>query len=84
MTLVIISIVIFVSIVFLRLQEVFSYLIVNILGKDLTFTGRTVIWDYYINEIKNSWVIGYGVGYNPYKGLFAHNGFLDLMIIAMN
>jgi O-antigen ligase len=38
------------SIVFFRIQNIFSFLIEGMLHKNLTFTGRTYIWDEYINE----------------------------------
>ena len=50
----------FYGIVLLRLQNIFSFIIQNILGKDLTFTGRTRIWDNAIEFIKARFIIGYG------------------------
>lgn len=47
-------------IVFWRLQNVFSYLIEDILKKDLTFTGRTKMWDSAILLIKKNPILGYG------------------------
>lgn len=52
--------VIFFTIVIFRLQNVFSWLIVGILGKDLTFTNRTVIWERVIDLIKTKLLLGYG------------------------
>ena len=46
-----IYLVITIIVVFLRLQNVFSFLIVDLLHKDLTFTGRTNIWDKAIDYI---------------------------------
>jgi O-antigen ligase len=59
------------SIIFLRIQDVFSFIIVGILNKDLTFTGRTYIWDSAMEVIKQSWVWGYGETTN---GTFAFYG----------
>lgn len=39
------------SIVVIRIQDVFSSIIVDVLHRDLTFTNRTVIWDYYLSRI---------------------------------
>lgn len=76
-----IAIVVFIAVTIFRVQDIFSYFIEDVLKKDLTFTGRTVIWDYYIKQIKNSIWLGYGEGYRPYgNGLFAHSGYLELMI----
>ena len=50
----------FFGIVIFRLQENFSYLIVNILGKDLSFTGRTILWDNAITLFTTSPLIGVG------------------------
>lgn len=47
-------------IVILRLQNLFSYLIVGVLKKDLTFTGRTKMWDSAILLIKRNPILGYG------------------------
>lgn len=75
------------SIVIFRIQEIFNYLIVNILGKNLTFTNRTYIWDDTIYYIKNKLLIGYGVESTStryYKGIHfrafhAHNQFLEIL-----
>ena len=42
------------GIVFLRLQNSFSSLIVTILHRNLSFTGRTAIWNYYLNQYGTS------------------------------
>ncbi len=54
-------IVLFFSVVIFRIQNLFKFLIVDILKKDLTFTGRTYIWDYVIEFIKEKKVFGYGI-----------------------
>ncbi len=56
-----ISIIVFFVLVVYRLQNIFSYIIVDILSRDLTFTGRTYIWDRALHYISNSPIIGYGV-----------------------
>lgn len=47
--------------VIFRVQNIFSWLIVGILDKDLTFTGRTIVWDNAIQLIKKNLLLGYGV-----------------------
>lgn len=73
-------------IVFARVQIYFEFLIVDILGKDLTFTGRTYIWDSALQIIKKSNIIfGNGCPDNgnfvPYGGALyqAHNEFIQII-----
>ncbi len=47
--------------VILRIQNIFEYFIVDFLKKDLTFTGRTLIWDLFISKIKQAPLLGYGI-----------------------
>ncbi|WP_044893578.1 O-antigen ligase family protein [Bacillus alveayuensis] len=70
--------------------------VTNILGKDITLTGRTVLWGILLDFIKNSPFFGYGYGvfwldggYNfmsPYWSTLkffpqhGHNGYLDLAL----
>lgn len=49
------------AIVVCRVQNIFSFLIVGILGKDLTFTGRTKDWDLAFSLISNKFFIGHGI-----------------------
>lgn len=49
-------------VVIFRIQNNFSWFFVDILGKDLTFTGRTYLWDYAINMINYHSFLGYGMG----------------------
>ena len=49
------------AIVVCRVQNIFSFLIVDILGKDLTFTGRTKDWDLAFSLISNKFFIGHGI-----------------------
>ena len=42
------------------IQKKFNKIIVGILHKDLTFTGRTVIWDQAIKTIRKNILFGYG------------------------
>ena len=59
-TYLIIFIALFIFIVMLRFQEIFSFLIVDILNKDITFTGRIYVWDKAINYILEKPILGYG------------------------
>ena len=70
----------FVTVTIFRTIEWFSFVIEDILQKDVTLTGRTVIWDFYIERILEAPIIGHGIAYSPYKGLFAHSGYLDIAV----
>lgn len=77
----------FISIIILRFQNLFSYLIIDFLKKDITFTGRVYIWDFVIDVIKDSPLIGYGNEFNDfrfskslvYKSYHAHNQLLEFI-----
>ena len=58
------SIIGFISLVFLRIQNLFKFLIVDILHKDLTLSSRTLLWDKSIDIIKDNLFIGIGVQKN--------------------
>ena len=72
--------------VFVRIQYAFSWFVVNVLGKKLTFTGRTIIWDKTINLIIQKPLLGYGyetprVFVEKMNNIFyghAHNTLLDI------
>lgn len=71
-----------VGIVFLRLQNIFSYIIVDLLKKDLTFTGRTEDWDRALFIIPKKIFIGYGeVSQEVEKSIlgdvYCHNAILE-------
>ena len=51
----------FCVIVLFRLQDNFSHIIIDILHKDLTFTGRTFIWDRSLQQFYSSPFLGIGV-----------------------
>lgn len=84
---VILYIIMYFSIIVLRVQNWFKYIIVNILRRDLTFTGRVYIWDYVINFIKTKPFIGYGVENISYRfmktkvwqSFHAHNFILEIL-----
>ena len=51
----------FAGVVIFRIQNLFSDFIVNVLGKDLTFSGRTVFWDRVLHCIAQRPVLGWGL-----------------------
>lgn len=55
-----ISVIVFICIIFIRKTDFISP-ILDLVGKDATFTGRLTIWDNAINCIINNPVLGYGV-----------------------
>lgn len=74
----IIGVLLSILIVFFNIQNLFEWLIVDILGKDLTLSTRTILWDYAMADIKQSLVFGYGVqnaatfGLLRYSKAFSH------------
>lgn len=75
-----------IMIVFLRVQEYFAFIIEDILGKSITLTGRTEIWDLTYPIILQSPIIGHGVyeghglvyWHNSY--MYSHNAMLEILI----
>lgn len=70
------------SIVFFRIQNLFSYIIVDLLGKDLTLTGRTRDWDNAMTIIPQKLFIGHGnmdqsTELQILGDVFTHNAFLE-------
>lgn len=76
-------------------NDFINRIIVEKLQRDITFTGRTYIWEYVINAIKNRFLFGYGLnafwGDNNYSAYYvrsimnaqiahAHNGYLDIFL----
>lgn len=78
-----------VGIVFFDIQMKYGQIFFELLNKNVTFTGRTIIWKYTIGAISNSPLYGYGFsdGYSRLfkmnyimKGAFnAHNQFLEFL-----
>lgn len=60
-TAIIINIALFLILVVFKAQYLFSYIIVTLLKKDLTMTGRTRLWNRAIELIKAKPVLGYGI-----------------------
>lgn len=90
-TLLITNIVMFILLVFCRIQVYFESFITGVLKKSMTLSNRTIIWDRVIEWIKKSPIVGYGkedyylhaikLGFkeNSPAGLHAHNRFLETM-----
>ncbi|MFR3202482.1 MAG: O-antigen ligase family protein [[Clostridium] leptum] len=57
----ILNILLFFVIVIFRMQNLFAFLIEDILHKNLTLTGRTVIWDRTLELIGEKPILGHGV-----------------------
>lgn len=57
---ILLSLAVFAAFVLFRIQDVFSWFIVNVLHRNLTFSTRTTIWDQALNCIKEKWFLGYG------------------------
>lgn len=51
---------VFAGIIVFRIQEIFAFFIVGVLGKDLDFTNRAGIWNTAIELIKEKFLFGYG------------------------
>ena len=81
----IIAVSLFLLIVVFRFQNLFSVLIVNILHKSLTFTGRTKIWNRCVSQIIKHPILGLGVQ-NPVVRLdllkiyHAHSTILNVLL----
>ncbi|MBQ9936235.1 MAG: hypothetical protein IJO70_10350 [Lachnospiraceae bacterium] len=83
-----------IGIVFGRIQRHFEFLIVNILHRNLSFTGRTRIWDYYIQQFVSGSMFNklfgnFGVtninsnAHNMFLGLLAFSGIFGVVIYAI-
>lgn len=82
------------GIVFFRIQEVFAFIIVGILNRNLSFTGRTGIWNYYIEQFSNGKFINKLLGnfgetaltvntHNMFLGLLACTGIVGMVLYYM-
>ena len=54
------SVLFLLGVVMFQIQRYFSWLIVSVLGKDLTFTGRTLSWGNAIHWIMKKPILGWG------------------------
>lgn len=79
-----INIAYFFGVIILRVQEAFAFIIVDMLGRDLTFTGRTNIWDSALEAFYKSPIFGVGEIDNQASrdligATHAHNYYLNLL-----
>ena len=73
----------YIGIIFFQIQKYFSFIVENILKKDVTFTKRTKIWENFFKAIKNKPILGYGVlssdeSRKTIKAVSAHNQILQV------
>ncbi len=77
-------VVLFVSINILNMQSIFSQMIVDMLGKDLTFTGRVRLWEIALQGFFGAPILGHGIDPEVQRAVFlgvssAHNQILDIL-----
>ena len=76
--------VLFIGVVYYNIQQNFSWLIVDILGRDLTLTGRIAVWQQAIEVILRKPIFGWGYvdsleGFVLFGGAaHTHNQFLNI------
>lgn len=73
-------IILMIGIVFFDLQKKFSWLIIDILKKDVTLSGRTFLWKKGIYQFFQKPFCGYGYGHKIDLGLYGHNLIIELMV----
>lgn len=72
-------------IIFIKIQDKFSWLIEGLLHESLTLNGRTYIWDSVLAQMGGHWVIGHGLGaVKEFKIIVdyttgTHNQFMDVL-----
>lgn len=84
---IIFNVILFLLLIVINKIDIFSYLIVNILNRNLTLTDRTIIWEITIDMIKARPIFGYGMidgmafqALLPYiLGVNAHNTYLMIL-----
>ena len=62
-----------IAIVFFKAQYLFPNIVEGLLGRDLSFTSRTLLWDYSIQDILASPIFGYGVQTSSTFGLLRYS-----------
>lgn len=71
-----------IGIVFFGIQSKFAWLIEGILGKSLTFTGRTTIWNAAFQQGLKHFILGSGIGtaqvFNDNGVTYEHNQLLNM------
>lgn len=80
-------IVLFISIVVLRIHNILQIFISNMFNRNATLTNRTYIWDYIFDFIKERPLFGYGIEYkidrfyktDIYQSYHAHDQLLEVI-----
>ena len=87
--LIIANVLFFVLVIKLHIQDLFANVITLYLNKDLSFSGRTYLWDRAIKNIASHPVFGYGIltpeaaaARNGYTNASVHNLLLDYLLIG--
>ena len=85
-----INVCISIMVIFLHIQDYFEWLIVDILHKSLTLSGRIYVWASAVSNIKDKPWLGYGtvkggrlsINYSDVlqRAYFSHNVFLEVLI----
>lgn len=75
----------FYALVIIRIQNIFSFLIVKVLHKDLTFSFRTIIWDKALKYINSNKILGIGIQNNAnmvgkISAYHSHSNFLNILL----
>lgn len=76
-------------VVIVNIQERMANMLYQLMGKDISFSGRTNIWRIAFNYINQRWFVGYGKSNiirmyrgNAWVNMSAHNGVMDILIIG--
>jgi O-antigen ligase len=73
-------------IIVFNIQNYFQHLIVNILHRNITMTGRMQIWETASMKLKESWIFGNGyfIYYFPRGDITgqAHNTYLNILVVG--
>lgn len=80
-----IYVVLFVLVVWNQNTGILSFLIQNILNKDITLSGRTLVWPEYISLIMDKPLLGHGIAVTEYfefsgRARSTHNQFLQILL----
>lgn len=69
--------------VFLGMQDRFAWIIEGMLDRNLTLTGRTIIWNGVLSNMNGHWIFGHGMGanisFNNYGITYEHNQLLNIL-----
>lgn len=71
------------GIILFGLQQRFAWIIEGLLDRNLTLTGRTVIWKNVLDNMKGHWIFGNGIGsgviFNANSTTYEHNQMLNIL-----